>query len=93
MTRLVEQAQEGKAAVQRLADRVAALGIFIKGGGNQQRTGQPLQQMRALLAMIIVVVDDGHDRSGVDHGHAAVPGGSVRRISSLRSARSGSACW
>jgi hypothetical protein len=41
--------------------------------------------------MVIAVVNDGHDRAGVDQDHAAVPGGSVRRISSLRSARSGSA--
>jgi len=59
-------------------------------GGNQQRTGQPLQQVLALLVVIVAVVDDGHDRPSVDQDHAAVPG-SVRRISSTRSARFGSA--
>lgn len=40
--------------------------------------------------VIVAVVDDGHDRPSADQDHAAVPG-SVRRISSTRSARSGSA--
>jgi hypothetical protein len=39
--------------------------------------------------VVVAVVDNRHDRPGVDQDHAAAPG-SVRRMSSTRSARSGS---
>jgi hypothetical protein len=55
------------------------------GGRDDEGPHRGLQELQALV-VVVVGVEDGHQRPGVADDHDA---GAVRRISSTRSARSG----
>lgn len=82
--------QEGQFGARTTSTLQQEAHLGSHGYWDQQRTGQAFQERPAFAVPVVTIIDQRHDGAGIDQDHAAVPG-SLRRISSARSARSDSA--